>query len=69
MLKSHVKGKTCDPEAELIKRRKEVDGRFLSGQLEHYSKLTKLIEAYKIDTTGINVHESLKEVLGLLNMR
>jgi len=56
-------------EAELIKRRKEVDGRFLSGQLEHYSKLAKLIEAYKIDITGINVNESLKEVFSLLSMR
>jgi len=54
-------------EAEIARRRgKEVDREFLSRQLELYSRVAKLIGAYRIDTTGRSVKETLNYVLNLV---
>jgi len=54
-------------EAELAKRREDVNHELLSRQLKLYDKVATLIKAYKIDTTERSVEESLKEILGFLH--
>jgi thymidylate kinase len=54
-------------EAELIKRRGgEIGQKFLSRQLKLYSRLAKIIKAYKIDTTDRSIKETLNELLNLI---
>jgi len=54
-------------ETELIKRRGgEVDQKFLSRQLRLYVRLAKTVKAYKIDTTGRSVEETLRDLTALV---
>ena len=54
-------------EVELARRRGgEVDQRFLSRQVKLYDRLAKLVKAYKIDTTGRSVEETLHELISLV---
>jgi len=54
-------------EAELAKRRREeVNREFLSRQLKLYDELAKLVRAYKIDTTGRSVKETINELLNVV---
>jgi len=54
-------------EAELAKRREDVNHELLSRQLKLYDEVAALVKAYKIDTTERSVEESLKEILGFLH--
>jgi len=66
-MKAYVKVYVTASEAELAKRRSgEVDQRFLSRQLKLYDKLAKLVRAYKIDTTGRSIEETLDSLLNWL---
>ena len=57
-------------EAELMKRRGgEVSREFLRRQLKLYDKVAKLIRAYRIDTTGRSVKETLDYLLSLIHLR
>jgi signal recognition particle receptor subunit beta len=63
-MKVNVRVYVTASEAELAKRRSgEVDREFLSRQLKLYDKMAKLVGAYKIDTTGRSVEETLNELL------
>ena len=54
-------------EAELAKRRGwEANPKFLSRQLKLYDKMAKLVGAYKIDTTGRSIKETLESLLSLV---
>jgi len=54
-------------EVELARRRGgEVDQGFLSRQVKLYDRLAKLVKAYKIDTTGRSVEETLNELISLV---
>jgi thymidylate kinase len=65
-MKVNVKVYVTASEAKLAKRRSgEVDREFLSRQLKLYDKMAKLVGAYKIDTTGRSVEETLNELLSL----
>jgi thymidylate kinase len=56
-------------EVELARRRSgEVDQKFLSRQIKLYDRLAKLIKAYKIDTTGRSVEETLDSLLSLVQL-
>jgi hypothetical protein len=66
-MKTYVKVYVTASEAELAKRRSgEVDQKFLSRQLKLYDKLAKLVRAYKIDTTGRSIEETLDSLLSLV---
>jgi thymidylate kinase len=68
-MKAYVKVYVTASEAELAKRRSgEVDQRFLSRQLKLYDKLAKLVRAYKIDTTGRSIEETLDSLLSLIQL-
>jgi len=63
-MKVNVRVYVTASEAELAKRRSgEVDREFLSRQLKLYDRMAKLVGAYKIDTTGRSVEETLNELL------
>jgi thymidylate kinase len=65
--KANVRIYVTASEAELIKRRSgEVDQKFLSRQLKLYNRLAKIVKAYKIDTTGRSVEETLDSLLSLV---
>jgi len=65
-MKVNVRVYVTASEAELAKRRGwEVNREFLSRQLKLYDKMAKLVGAYKIDTTGRSVEETLNELLSL----
>ena len=65
-MKADVKVYVTASEAELAKRRSgEVNQKFLIRQLKLYDKLEKLIKAYKIDTTGRSIKETLNELISL----
>jgi thymidylate kinase len=65
--KANVRIYVTASEAELIKRRGgEVGQKFLSRQLKLYDRLAKLVKAYKIDTTGRSVEETLDSLLSLV---
>ena len=67
LVKVNVRVYVTASEAELVKRRgRKVDREFLSGQLKLYNELAKLVKAYKIDTTGRSVKETLNELLSLV---
>ncbi len=64
-MKAHVKVYVTASEAELAKRRGgEVNREFLRRQLKLYDEMAELVKAYKIDTTG----RSVKETLNLLDI-
>jgi cytidylate kinase len=66
-MKANVRVYVTASEAELARRRgKEVDQKFLSRQLKLYDRLAKLVKAYKIDTTGRSVEETLDSLLNWL---
>ena len=68
-MKVNVRVYVTASEAELAKRRSgEVDREFLSRQLKLYDKMAKLVGAYKIDTTGRSVEETLNELLSLAQL-
>jgi len=62
-MRADVKVYVTASEAELAKRRKEVNREFLSRQLKLYDKVAAFIRAYKIDTTGRSVEETLNDLL------
>jgi hypothetical protein len=65
--KASVKVYVTASKAELAKRRGgEVDQKFLSRQLKLYDELAKLVKAYKIDTTGRSIKETLNELISLV---
>jgi thymidylate kinase len=67
--KASVRFYVTASEAELIKRKGgEVGGKFLSGQLKLYDRVAELIRAYKIDTTGRSVEETLGHLLSLVRL-
>jgi len=66
-MKANAKVYVTASEAELAKRRGgEVNQKFLSRQLKLYDRLAKLVKAYKIDTTGRSVEETLDSLLSLV---
>jgi thymidylate kinase len=66
-MKANVKVYVTASEAELAKRRGgEVDQKFLSRQLKLYDELAKFVRAYKIDTTGRSIKETLNELISLV---
>jgi len=66
-MKANVRVYVTASEAELAKRRGgEVNQKFLSRQLKLYDRLAKLVKAYKIDTTGRSVEETLDSLLSLV---
>jgi len=66
-MKVNVRVYVTASEAELAKRRSgEVDREFLSRQLKLYDKMAKLVGAYKIDTTGRGIKETLESLLSLV---
>ena len=66
-MKADVRVYVTASEAELAKRRGgEVNHKFLSKQLKLYDDLAKLAGAYKIDTTGRSVKETLNELLNVV---
>jgi len=68
-MKVNVRVYVTASEAELAKRRSgEVDRELLSRQLKLYDKMAKLVGAYKIDTTGKSVEETLNELLSLAQL-
>ena len=68
-MKAYVKVYVTASEAELAKRRSgEVNQKFLSRQLKLYDRLAKLVKAYKIDTTGRSVEETLDSLLSLVQL-
>jgi thymidylate kinase len=64
--KANVRIYVTASETELIKRRGEVDQKFLSRQLKLYDRLAKIVKAYKIDTTDRSIKETLNELLNLI---
>jgi thymidylate kinase len=67
LMKVDVRVYVTASEAELAKRRGgEVDREFLSRQLKLYDRMAKLVGAYKIDTTGRSVEETLESLLSLV---
>jgi cytidylate kinase len=68
-MKANVRVYVTASEAELAKRRsEEVNQKFLSRQLKLYDRLAKLVKAYKIDTTGRSVEETLDSLLSLVQL-
>jgi len=68
-MKANVRVYVTASEAELAKRRSgEVDQKFLSRQIKLYDRLAKLVKAYKIDTTGRSVEETLDSLLSLVQL-
>ena len=66
-MKADVRVYVTASEAELVKRRGwEVNREFLSKQLKLYNELAKLVGAYKIDTTGRSIKETLNELLNVV---
>jgi thymidylate kinase len=66
-MKANVRVYVTASETELAKRRGgEVNQKFLSRQLKLYDRLAKLVKAYKIDTTGRSVEETLDSLLSLV---
>jgi len=66
-MKANVRVYVTASEAELAKRRSgEVNQKFLSRQLKLYDELAKLVRAYKIDTTGRSIKETLNELISLV---
>ena len=69
-IKADVKIYMTASETELVRRRSgEVDHEFLRKQLKLYDNMAELIRAYKIDTTGRGVEETLGCLLNLINSR
>jgi hypothetical protein len=66
-MKADAKVYVTASEAELAKRRGgEVNQRSLRRQLKLYDELAKLVKAYKIDTTGRSVNDTLNELFNLV---
>jgi thymidylate kinase len=66
-MKANVRVYVTASEAELARRRGgEVNQKFLSRQLKLYDELAKLVRAYKIDTTGRSIKETLNELISLV---
>jgi len=66
-IKADIRVYVTASEAGLAKRRGGgVNREFLSRQLKLYDDLVKLVEAYKIDTTGRSVKEALNELLNVV---
>jgi len=62
-MRADVKVYVTASEAELAKRRgDEVNREFLSGQLKLYDTVAMLLGAYRIDTTGRSVEETLNNL-------
>lgn len=57
-------------ELELLRRRsKDLGKEFLKKQLIVYEKLVKLLKTHKVDTTGKNISETLKQLMDLIPIK
>jgi len=67
-MKADVKVYVTASETELARRRRkgEISHDFLSRQLKLYDRVAKLVRAYKIDTTGRSIKETLDSLLSLI---